>query len=210
MFTLQARQRVGGDNDVGVFDLLRNRRSSARGRFIHGAHTQMRRKSAGLIGPDADNGRRRDDKHWGSFTRRLLHMKGGHGREDLNGLAQAHIIGQDSTDSPRQPCRQPRVPTPLVRAQDLAQARHRRQPIVPRATAQRSDACSPGVAQPHVVGCGGDQIDHADLHGSEPHVLTIPARQRPCFLQEGGQRTNAFPVQAHPHATHLDIVLTAG
>ena len=169
----------------------------------------MRCELLRLFDPHTDDGCRSDDENRRASFLGLVGAQCRHRRQDLNGLTQTHVISQNSTDATGQASRQPRVPAPLVRAQDRTQRRHRRQTLIRRAVAQRSDPHPPGVADAYVVGCTHEDIDDADLHRRESDPLTVPSRQGASLLQESRQRSNTFAVEAHPRSLDLDVVLPA-
>ena len=59
----QARDRVGGDDDVAALHDLRQRLLTLGGGPPHGTHPQPRAEALGLLHPGADDGGRRDDEH---------------------------------------------------------------------------------------------------------------------------------------------------
>ena len=105
LLRLQAGERVGGDDDIHIGNLLLDRRPTARGRFRHRAHTQVRCEGARLVYPHANDGGRRHDENGRGIAGGCMRSQRCHSRQDLNGFTQAHVICQNSTDSTGQASR---------------------------------------------------------------------------------------------------------
>ena len=131
----QARDRVGGDDDVAALHDLRQSLLTLGGGPPHGPDPQPRAEALGLLHPGADDGGRRDDEHRPGPLR-LTGVAGvaGAGRlaplglltlldealdggEHLDGLAQSHVVGEDPAEARLAQEVQPPVALELVRAQ---------------------------------------------------------------------------------------------
>ena len=204
---LEARQRVRGDHDVAVLHLRRDRRSPARRCFDNAANAQEGRELRGLLSPHAHDRGGGDDEDRPDAGARGA--QGSDGGEDLHGLAQAHVVRQNGAEPGAQARRQPGVPVTLIGAQHLRQGRHGRQRTARSLPPQRGESLTPLCRCDDRVGLLLEELVHARRHGRQAQTLAFPARQRPCLLQEGLQRPDARPVQAHPDALHLHVVVPA-
>ena len=105
LLRLQAGERVGGDDDIRIGNLLLDRRPTARGRFGHRVHAQVRCEGARLVYPHADDRGRRHDENGRGIASGCMRSQRCHSRQDLDGFSQAHVISQNSTDSTGQASR---------------------------------------------------------------------------------------------------------
>ena len=128
----QARDRVGGDDDVAALHDLRQSLLTLGGGPPHGPHPQPRAEALGLLHPGADDGGRRDDEHRPGPLR-LTGVAGAgrlaplglltlfdeplDGGEHLDGLPQSHVVGQDPAEARLAQEVQPPVALELVGAQ---------------------------------------------------------------------------------------------
>ena len=97
----------------------------------------------------------------------------------------------------------------LIGAQHLRQGRHGRQRTARSLPPERGEPLTPLRRCNDRVGLLLEELVHARRHGRQAQTLAFTARQRPCLLQEGLQRADARPFQAHPDALHLHVVVPA-
>ena len=128
----QARDRVGGHDDIAALHDLRQSLFALSGGPPHGPHPQPRAEALGLLHPGADDGGRRDDEHrpgplrltgvagagrlapLGLLTLLDESLDGG---EHLDGLTQSHVVSQDPAEARLAQEVQPPVALELVGAQ---------------------------------------------------------------------------------------------
>ena len=97
LLSFEAHQRIRGNDDVAGLGFLADRRSPSRGGLSDAAHAQAGRERRGLLRPHAHDRGRSD--HEDRATPHLRRAQSRDRGQDLHGLAQAHVVGQDPTQS---------------------------------------------------------------------------------------------------------------
>ncbi len=157
--------------------------------------------------PVADQRHRAHDQRRRDLGRRVAAAIEGEQRQDLNGLAQAHVVGEHATETDPVEERQPGQPALLVRPQGSDEAGGRRHALHP------------------LVGSGRQQLRHPalalDADHRQPSGLLVEGDGEPQHLGEGQRRLRRRreqlqpalqpariqldPAPAHPHERLLQL-----
>ena len=131
-----AQQIVAGDDEIRLCPPI-DQRGTVGGIAVHGNTLQLRGELLAFLLP-VQHQRRRADDEAGQLLPALLH--GQQVAEHLHGLAQTHIIGQNTAHAVAVQCAQPAVAVPLVFAQGLLQGERRGILAVPHGVEAAADA----------------------------------------------------------------------
>ena len=90
---IAGEQRIGGEDDVGLFDLAEQGGAL---QSLEDEHLELGREFRGFIGPVGDDRGGSDDERWqaGFFC-----ALGGEVGEGLDGFAEAHVVGEDAVEA---------------------------------------------------------------------------------------------------------------
>ena len=118
---------VRGDDDVGAQGRLGERGAREPEAAVVDVHAQRGREPGDLRGPLLDHAHRADDERRPEHVRAELLPLGGEHRDRLDGLPEAHVVGQDPADAEVAEHPQPAVAALLEREEREAHRGGRRQ-----------------------------------------------------------------------------------
>ncbi len=187
------QQRVRGDHRVGARDGLVERLAAAVAGLRYRDHVQSRREPRGLGRPVRHHARRGDDEKRRSGRAGLPGVADQ--RQGLQGLAQAHVVGEDPAELVLPQERQPREPVVLVGPQQRPQRGGRRRALDGAERQQSLDLPLPcaGLAGDHAE--FGQLVPHPGLEPADPQLARRRVPQRPRLLDQPGQRPQLGLVQ---------------
>ena len=120
-------QRIGREDEVDVPDRRRERVGVEPVRAVVDMNAEAGREPGRFTLPVADQGHRADEERRAEpFRRRNVHLLGDEEGEQLDGLAQPHIVGEDPAEPEPVEVRKPADAALLVPAKGGSEARRSR------------------------------------------------------------------------------------
>ena len=155
------QQRVGGDHQI----MTRYLRVQARARrTVHNEHGKIRHEACGLVMPVRDQAGRRNYQSGLIETTAMLF--GEQMREYLDGLAEAHVVGQDATEAGVGEKPKPGEAVALVAAQGRTKTFGLQRRFARRALAFEFGA-QPLTAEPRPLHALREFVEHAGLGATQ-------------------------------------------